>query len=92
MGLKTRFEEHHQVKYSHQGVACGRGTCRRIINDRHMPDKAIDVIDRGRCGQPAAAGVKALKTVSVSDVETVVAKIARIPPRKGVFERYGGTA
>ena len=81
-GLKTRFEEHHQVKYSHKALRAAAELADKYINDRHMPDKAIDVIDEAGAANQLLPVSKRKKTVSVSDVETVVAKIARIPPRK----------
>ena len=81
-GLKTRFEEHHQVKYSHKALRAAAELADKYINDRHMPDKAIDVIDEAGAANQLLPVSKRKKTVSVADVETVVAKIARIPPRK----------
>jgi ATP-dependent Clp protease ATP-binding subunit ClpA len=78
-GLKTRFEEHHSVKYA-------PGRCRRpralakFINDRHLPDKAIDVIDEAGAAQRILPKSKQKKTITRSEVEEIVAKIARIPP------------
>jgi ATP-dependent Clp protease ATP-binding subunit ClpA len=81
-GLKTRFEEHHQVKYSNKALRAAAELADKYINDRHMPDKAIDVIDEAGAANQLLAVSKRKKNVSVGDVETVVAKIARIPPRK----------
>jgi len=81
-GLKTRFEEHHQVKYSAKALRAAAELADKYINDRHMPDKAIDVIDEAGAANQLLAESKRKKNVSVGDVETVVAKIARIPPRK----------
>jgi ATP-dependent Clp protease ATP-binding subunit ClpA len=81
-GLKTRFEEHHQVKYSAKALRAAAELADKYINDRHMPDKAIDVIDEAGAANQLLPLSKRKKTVSVGDVENLVAKIARIPPRK----------
>jgi ATP-dependent Clp protease ATP-binding subunit ClpA len=81
-GLKTRFEEHHQVKYSARALRAAAELADKYINDRHMPDKAIDVIDEAGAANQLLPVSKRKKTVSVTDVENIVAKIARIPPRK----------
>ena len=81
-GLKTRFEDHHQVKYSARALRAAAELADKYINDRHMPDKAIDVIDEAGAANQLLPVSKRKKNVSVGDVETVVAKIARIPPRK----------
>ena len=81
-GLKTRFEEHHQVRYSLKALRAAAELADKYINDRHLPDKAIDVIDEAGAANQLLPLSKRRKSVSVSDVEAVVAKIARIPPRK----------
>jgi ATP-dependent Clp protease ATP-binding subunit ClpA len=81
-GLKTRFEEHHQVKYSNKALRAAAELAEKYINDRHLPDKAIDVIDEAGAANQLLPVSKRKKSVTVSDVESVVAKIARIPPRK----------
>jgi ATP-dependent Clp protease ATP-binding subunit ClpA len=81
-GLKTRFEEHHQVKYSAKALRAAAELSDKYINDRHMPDKAIDVIDEAGAANQLLPVSKRKKSVSVADVENLVAKIARIPPRK----------
>jgi len=81
-GLKTRFEEHHQVKYSGKALRAAAELADKYINDRHMPDKAIDVIDEAGAANQLLSPSKRKKSVSVADVEAVVARIARIPPRK----------
>jgi len=81
-GLKTRFEDHHQVKYSARALRAAAELAEKYINDRHLPDKAIDVIDEAGASNQLKSASKRKKTVSVGDVEAVVAKIARIPPRK----------
>jgi len=81
-GLKTRFEEHHQVKYSAKALRAAAELSDKYINDRHMPDKAIDVIDEAGAANQLLPASRRKKSVSVGDVENLVAKIARIPPRK----------
>ncbi len=80
-GLKSRFEEHHSVKYSRQAVRTAAELSERYINDRYLPDKAIDVIDEAGARQKLMPPSKRRKIVSVGDIEEVVSKIARIPPK-----------
>ncbi len=80
-GLKSRFEEHHQVKYTRQAIKAAAELSARYITDRHLPDKAIDVIDEAGAQQRMASPSKRKKTIGVRDVEAIVAKIARIPPK-----------
>ena len=79
-GLKSRFEEHHHLKYSDKALRVAAELAERYINDRFMPDKAIDVIDEVGAYQQLQPATKRKKQISVSDVEKMVAKIARIPP------------
>jgi ATP-dependent Clp protease ATP-binding subunit ClpA len=81
-GLKSRFEEYHQVKYSNPALSAAAELAARHINDRHMPDKAIDVIDEAGAANQLLTSSKRKKTIGVAEVENIVAKIARIPPRK----------
>ncbi len=81
-GLKSRFEEHHQVKYSARALRSAAELADKFINDRHMPDKAIDVIDEAGAANQLLPPSRRKKTIGVNEVEAVVAKIARIPPRK----------
>jgi len=81
-GLKSRFEEHHGVKYSPRALRSAAELADKFINDRHMPDKAIDVIDEAGAANQLLAPSRRKKTIGVGDVESIVAKIARIPPRK----------
>jgi ATP-dependent Clp protease ATP-binding subunit ClpA len=81
-GLKSRFEEHHEVKYSAKALRAAAELADKFINDRHMPDKAIDVIDEAGAANRLLPPSRRKKTVGVSEVEAIVAKIARIPPRK----------
>ncbi|MDY6994161.1 MAG: Clp protease N-terminal domain-containing protein, partial [Pseudomonadota bacterium] len=80
-GLKSRFEEHHDIKYARQSLRAAAELSARYINDRHLPDKAIDVIDEAGARQRLQAPSKRKKTIGVSDIEYIVAKIARIPPK-----------
>ncbi|MFY0642298.1 MAG: ATP-dependent Clp protease ATP-binding subunit ClpA [Bermanella sp.] len=80
-GLKTQFEEHHHLKYTDKALRAASELADRYIRDRHMPDKAIDVIDEVGAGQQLLAASKRKKVIQVADVEKVVAKIARIPSR-----------
>jgi len=80
-GLKTRFEEHHDVKYADKALRAAVELSARYINDRHLPDKAIDVIDEAGASQRLLPVAKRKKVINVSDVETIIAKIARIPPK-----------
>lgn len=80
-GLKTRFEEHHQLKYTNKSLRVAAELADKYINDRFMPDKAIDVIDEVGAFQQLQPPSRRKKQISVSDVEQMVAKIARIPPK-----------
>jgi len=79
-GLKSRFEEHHNVKYAHAALQAAAELSAKYINDRHLPDKAIDVIDEAGAAQRILTPSKRKKTIGKSEVEEIVAKIARIPP------------
>ncbi|AUM14770.1 ATP-dependent Clp protease ATP-binding subunit ClpA [Ketobacter alkanivorans] len=80
-GLKSRFEEHHDIKYSNKALKAACELSARYINDRHLPDKAIDVIDEVGAYQRLLPPSKRKKVISVADVEAIVSKIARIPPK-----------
>ena len=80
-GLKSRFEEHHDVKYTQQAIRLAVELSDRYINDRHLPDKAIDVIDEAGASIKVLPASKRRKTVGVAEIEAVVAKMARIPPK-----------
>jgi ATP-dependent Clp protease ATP-binding subunit ClpA len=80
-GLKTRFEEHHGVKYTNPALKSAVELSARYITDRHLPDKAIDVIDEAGANRQLQPMHNRKKTISVKDVETIIAKIARIPPK-----------
>jgi ATP-dependent Clp protease ATP-binding subunit ClpA len=79
-GLKSRFEDHHQVKYAVGALQAAAELSAKYINDRHLPDKAIDVIDEAGAAQRILPKNKQKKTITRSEVEEIVAKIARIPP------------
>jgi ATP-dependent Clp protease ATP-binding subunit ClpA len=79
-GLKSRFEEHHSVKYAANALTAAAELSAKYINDRHLPDKAIDVIDEAGAAQRILPVGKRKKTISKAEVEEIVAKIARIPP------------
>jgi len=80
-GLKSRFEEHHDVRYTRQALRTAAELSERYINDRYLPDKAIDVIDEAGANQRMQVASKRKKTIGVRDIENIVAKIARIPPK-----------
>ena len=80
-GLKSRFEEHHDIKYTRQALKTAAELTERYINDRRLPDKAIDVIDEAGAAQKLVPESKRKKTVGVNDIENIVAKIARIPSK-----------
>jgi ATP-dependent Clp protease ATP-binding subunit ClpA len=78
-GLKSRFEEHHNVKYAVAALQAAAELSAKYINDRHLPDKAIDVIDEAGAAQRILPPSKRKKIISKAEVEEIVAKIARIP-------------
>ena len=80
-GLKSRFEEHHHIKYSPKALRAAAELSARYINDRHLPDKAIDVIDEAGANVRMQPPAKRKKVINVVDIENIVAKIARIPPK-----------
>jgi ATP-dependent Clp protease ATP-binding subunit ClpA len=80
-GLKSRYEEHHKVKYTRDSLRVAVELSARYINDRHLPDKAIDVIDEAGANQRLQPSSKRKKTIGVKQVEDIVAKIARIPAK-----------
>jgi len=79
-GLKSRFEDHHNVKYALGALQAAAELSAKYINDRHLPDKAIDVIDEAGAAQRILPKSKQKKTITRNEVEEIVAKIARIPP------------
>ncbi|CUJ84255.1 ATP-dependent Clp protease ATP-binding subunit ClpA [Ruegeria denitrificans] len=80
-GLKPYFEKHHEIKYTADAIKTAVELSARYINDRKLPDKAIDVIDEAGAAQHLVAESKRRKTIGVKEIEAVVAKIARIPPK-----------
>ena len=80
-GLKSRFEEHHGVKFPKRTLRAAAELGARYISDRHLPDKAIDIIDEAGAEMRLRPTAKRRKTVSVEDVEQIVARMARIPPK-----------
>jgi ATP-dependent Clp protease ATP-binding subunit ClpA len=79
-GLKTRFEDHHGIKYSAAAITSAAELSAKHITDRHLPDKAIDVIDEAGAAQRILPKSKQKKIIGKLEIEEVVAKIARIPP------------
>ena len=80
-GLKSRFEEHHEVKYTQQALRSATELTDRYMTDRYLPDKAIDIIDEAGASQRLLAPSKRKKTIGVHDIENIVAKVARIPAK-----------
>ncbi len=80
-GLKPYYEQHHKVRYTAEAIRASVELAARYINDRKLPDKAIDVIDEVGAAQMLLPEGKRKKTIGIKDVETIVAKIARIPPK-----------
>jgi len=80
-GLSPRFEEHHELKYTPQALRAAAELSARYINDRHLPDKAIDVIDEAGANQRLQSASKRKNSLDVNEMEDIVAKIARIPPK-----------
>ncbi|MFI0472809.1 ATP-dependent Clp protease ATP-binding subunit ClpA [Halomonas sp. HMF6819] len=80
-GLRSRFEEHHELKYTDGALESAARLADRYINDRHLPDKAIDVIDEAGAHQRMLPSEMRVDTIDVEQVEAVVASIARIPPK-----------
>ncbi len=78
-GLKTRFEEHHGIKYAASALTSAAELAARYINDRHLPDKAIDVIDEAGAAQRILPKSKQKKIITKHEIEEIVAKIARVP-------------
>ncbi|WP_025739118.1 ATP-dependent Clp protease ATP-binding subunit ClpA [Salinivibrio socompensis] len=81
MGLKPKYEAHHEVRYTNKAIRAAVELSAKYINERHLPDKAIDVIDEAGARCRMAPASKRKKTVNVPDVETMIAKMARIPEK-----------
>tara|TARA_Y100000766_G_scaffold244469_1_gene223762 strand:- start:1004 stop:3262 length:2259 start_codon:yes stop_codon:yes gene_type:complete len=80
-GLKERFEEHHEIKYTEGSLKAAASLSSKHINDRFLPDKAIDVVDEAGARQKLVPSSKRKKTISELDIEKIVASIARIPEK-----------
>ena len=80
-GLKSRFESHHDIQYTDKALRAASDLAARYINERFLPDKAIDVIDEAGAYQRLLPASKRKKKIGVTEIESVVAKIAHIPPK-----------
>ena len=80
-GIKGYFEDHHNIKYTADAIKAAVELAARYITDRKLPEKAIDVIDEAGAAQHLLASTKRRKTIGVKEIEAIVAKIARIPPK-----------
>jgi ATP-dependent Clp protease ATP-binding subunit ClpA len=80
-GLKSRFEDHHNIRYSPKALRAAAELSARYINDRHLPDKAIDVIDEAGAHQRLQPPSKRKKTIGLGEIEQIISKMARIPPK-----------
>jgi len=81
MGLKSRYEDHHNVRYTTKAIRAAAELSAKYINERHLPDKAIDVIDEAGAQLRLTPTSKRKKTIGIQDIEQIVAKIARIPEK-----------
>ncbi|MDN4503392.1 ATP-dependent Clp protease ATP-binding subunit ClpA [Alteromonadaceae bacterium BrNp21-10] len=81
LGLKSRYEEHHSVRFTRQAIKAAAELSAKYINERHLPDKAIDVMDEAGASQQLLPISKRKKTINVGDIEQIIAKIARIPQK-----------
>ncbi len=91
-GLKSNYEKHHKVRYTDEAIRAAVELSAKYINDRKLPDKAIDVIDEVGASRMLLPEHKRRKTVTLKDVEEIVAKIARIPAEVGLAGRQGDAA
>ena len=80
-GLKTRFEDFHDIKYTNKALKAAAELAGKYINDRHLPDKAIDVIDEAGAHEKLKVRSKRKKTIGVTDIESIIARMARIPAK-----------
>ncbi|MFC3093544.1 ATP-dependent Clp protease ATP-binding subunit ClpA [Alteromonas sediminis] len=80
-GLKSRYEEHHSVRFTQKALHAAAELSAKYINERHLPDKAIDVMDEAGASQRLLPQSKRKKTINVSDIEQIIAKMARIPEK-----------
>ena len=81
LGLRSRYEEHHNIRYTNKALIAAAELSAKYINDRHLPDKAIDVIDEAGSQMRLLPVSKRKKTIGVTDIENIIAKIARIPQK-----------
>ncbi len=81
IGLKSRYEAHHNVRYTTKALRAAAELAAKYINDRHLPDKAIDVIDEAGASQRMLPASRRKKVINVGEIESIVAKIARIPEK-----------
>ncbi|AWL12088.1 ATP-dependent Clp protease ATP-binding subunit [Saliniradius amylolyticus] len=81
MGLKSRYEDHHGVRYTQKAIRAAAQLSAKYISERHLPDKAIDVIDEAGASQRLVAPSKRKKTINVGEIEHIIAKMARIPEK-----------
>lgn len=81
MGLKSRYEEHHSVRFTNKALQAAAELSAKYINERHLPDKAIDVMDEAGASQRLLPASKRKKVINVSDIEQIISKIARIPEK-----------
>ena len=80
-GLKSRFEEHHEVRYSPKALRAAAELADRYMNDRYLPDKAIDVIDEAGANLKLLPPSRRKKTIGVTDIESIISKMARVPAK-----------
>ncbi|WP_218354900.1 ATP-dependent Clp protease ATP-binding subunit ClpA [Alteromonas lipotrueiana] len=81
MGLKERYEEHHSVRFTRKALQAAAELSSKYINERHLPDKAIDVMDEAGASQRLLPQSKRKKTINVAEIEQIIAKMARIPEK-----------
>ena len=81
LGLRSRYEKHHHVRYTNKALQAAAELSAKYINDRHLPDKAIDVIDEAGAQMRLLPASKRKKTIGVPEIESIIAKIARIPEK-----------
>ena len=86
-GLKPYFEEFHKVRYTQEAVKAAVELSAKYINDRKLPDKAIDVIDETGASQMLLPEAKRKKTIGIKEIEATIATMARIPPKSGLEGR-----
>lgn len=81
LGLKSRYEDHHNVRFTQKAIQAAAELSAKYINERHLPDKAIDVMDEAGASQRLLPQSKRKKTIGVGDIEQIIAKMARIPEK-----------